>query len=164
MNTNPNYIAKMFEQDLVSNIFPLTGYQVLRKYGDRISQRQLGDFRILNRQSKNIKEVDAKAEWYVSRENFPIEIMQDWKSNDQGWYLHLNAHEIWYGRYIQGSRDLYDLHVIDLPKLKVLSGEITSRWKITRTTKNQGDTILALAPLSELVATQCARKVEIDGW
>lgn len=156
-------IGKKFEHDLKFKILPRLKRKVLLHHKDRLSQRSLGDFQIEVIESGQVKEIDAKAEWLASG-NFPIEIMQDWKTCDHGWYLHLFSHEVWYGRYDRQSAKLVDVHVIDLQQVRRLPVETTKQWRVARTTKGQGDTILVLAPLDELIAKGCAEEVQGYEW
>ncbi len=145
-------LGEKFESDLLE-LLPKLGFAVVEKYKTRLKQRDLGDFRIRDKNGHEY-DIDAKAE--VSRSgNFPIEVCQDWVSGDPGWFAkHID--EVWYGRY--HAEKLSDVYRVDLNSIRRLSSRQVAGWRATPTTINasQTRTLLVLAPLDDLVRLGCA--------
>lgn len=143
-------IGEVFEKE-IQKLWPDLGVQVVDSFRDRLSQRQYGDFQIVRDEKGQILNVDAKAE-QVDHGNFPIEIMQDWPSNDIGWFYTLTScDEIWYGVYTKDHPPkLKRVWRISMRRLRRLPSDVTSQFALRFCQKRQGETINVLAPLATL--------------
>ena len=145
-------VERKFINDLVNEVWPALEVTVINEYTDRLSQRKYGDYRIhIGDRDINI---DVKAEENTP-DNFPIEIMQDWQSNDIGWYLTLSGcDEIWYGKY-DGGLSVYR---VSMNRLRRVGSDASSKWAVRRCVKGQGDTIFIAAPITDLIERDICRK------
>jgi len=151
-----NHIEQKFVNDLKSIVWPAQGIEIVKEYKDRLSQRCKGDYEIIIPKVGH-RNVDVKAERNMPP-NFPVEIMQDWQSQDIGWYHTLMAcDEIWYGQY--HNDELQDVYRVSLRRLHGLLDDVTSKWSVKRCTRGQGDTIFIAAPLADLQEHGVAEKV-----
>ncbi len=149
-----NSIEQKFDRILREQIWPALDVQVICSYRDRLSQRKNGDYRIA---CEGIAvDIDIKAEQDVPP-NLPIELHQDWPSNDLGWFYTLTAcDELWYGQYRNDDLTVYR---VSFRRLRKLPPEITKTWSVKRCVSGQGDTLFIAAPLSVLMERNVARIV-----
>ena len=142
-----------FQRDLKQIVFPQVGATILKTYTDKLEQRCQGDYRI-QWNGKTI-DVDIKAEQDMPA-NFPVEVLQDWQSNDIGWLYTLDA-EVWYGRYQKAT--LQEVYRISLPRIKAIPREVSRGFASRNVVRGYGNTVIQLAPLDVLEREEAAHLV-----
>ena len=143
-------LDNQFQKDLKGTVFPQVGATILKTYTDKLEQRCQGDYRIQWRGRKI--DIDIKAEQDMPA-NFPVEVLQDWQSNDIGWLYTLDA-EVWYGRYQKTT--LQEVYRISLPKIKAIPREVSKTFASRNVAKGYGNTVIQLAPLDVLQREKAA--------
>jgi len=126
-------LGKDFEQWISNELWDDMGISVIEKYSEKLDQRKHGDFRI-KLTDGTIRNVDVKAE-NNTPPNFPIELSQDWTSNDIGWYYTLfGCDEIWYGRYKDNT--IESVYRISMSRLRKVSRSVSKTWQVKKASKN----------------------------
>jgi len=155
MNTFVNKVEKMYVKYLIETLWPKIGIKIIKTYTNKNDQENKGDYQIIYKcETYNI---DIKAE-YDMPPNFPIELLQDIRTCDLGWFYKLQeCNGIYYGCFNKDWSVRYN-YGINLPKLRRYDFMI-GRVKWNNDPKRYGYTIFFAAPLDHLVKLNIAEKI-----
>lgn len=141
-----NSLDCRFFDDLKTLVLPTLGITLEKEFEDRLSQRRFGDGVFVNSiEGKRL--IDWKAS-QVQHASFPVELLQDWPSNDIGWFYTLQCDEVYFGHYVCDRLSTVD--AINLLRLRQLPYAAFSGLKPQLSDKGQGHTIFVPMQLAML--------------
>jgi len=141
-----NSLDSRFFNDLTTIVLPSLGITLAEEFHDRLSQRRFGDGVFVN-SIEGRRLIDWKAS-QVEQASFPVELLQDWPSNDIGWFYTLQCDEVYFGHYV-GER-LNTVDAINLVRLRQLPSASFNGLRPQLSEKGQGHTIFVPMQLAML--------------
>ena len=143
-----NSLDSRFFNDLTTVVLPSLGITLAEEFNDRLSQRRFGDGVFVNLiEGKRLIDWKASQLDYAS---FPVEISQDWPSNDIGWFYYLQCDEVYFGHYVGDPLRLHTVDAINLLRLRQLPYDSFNGIKPQLSDKGQGHTIFVPMQLTML--------------
>jgi hypothetical protein len=141
-----NSLDARFFKDLTTMVLPSLGITLEEEFHDRLSQRRFGDGVFVS-STEGRRLIDWKAS-QVEQASFPVELLQDWPSNDLGWFYTLQCDEVYFGHYVIDRLNTVD--AINLSRLRQLPSSAFNGLRPQLSDKGQGHTIFVPIQLAML--------------